>query len=276
MGFPRRIRLLVSYDGSDFCGWAHQSERRTVQGTLTEAVRRVSGEEIEIQGASRTDSGAHALGQVAHFDPETALPAERWARVLSRLLPPDVAVLRSSEAPPGFHARFSAVNRHYRYRIAEGVRQPHKDRFRHAYGRTLNLAAMQTAAERLRGRHDFRAFTEELDVRVENTHRELFRCEVTRVRDEVWVDVVGTAFLRGMMRRISGALLEVGRGRRPVEEVGYLLDPEKRNLLTWPVVLPARGLCLLRVRYGRHPIDHRTRSREGGDQEESNEPNLYE
>lgn len=112
----------------------------------------------------------------------------------------------------------------------------------------------------LRGEHDFLAFTEELDPHVENTRRELFLFDVRTVRDEVWVDVVGTAFLRGMMRRMSGALLEVGRGRRPVEEVSKLLDPEERIRLQLPVVLPANGLCLMRVAYGRHPRDSRIAS----------------
>jgi tRNA pseudouridine38-40 synthase len=117
---------------------------------------------------------------------------------------------------------------------------------------------MQRAAELLRGDHDFRAFTEELEPHIRNTRRELFKVKVRAVRDEVWVDVVGTAFLRGMMRRMSGALLEVGRGRRPIEEVSRLLDPEERDSIQWPVVLPAQGLCLMRVRYGRHPRDNRS------------------
>jgi tRNA pseudouridine38-40 synthase len=117
---------------------------------------------------------------------------------------------------------------------------------------------MQAAALQLQGEHDFRAFTEELEPTVHNTVRTLFKFQVSQVRDEVWVDVVGTAFLRGMMRRMSGAILEVGRGYRPVEEVSKLLSIQERNELDWPVVLPARGLCLMRVRCGRHPKDTRT------------------
>lgn len=112
---------------------------------------------------------------------------------------------------------------------------------------------MNRAAGSLLGTHDFRGYTEELDKSVTNTCRTLYRAEVSQVRDEVWVDVVGTAFLRGMMRRIAGALLEVGRGRRPVEEVSRLLTKEGQDGVQWPVVLPASGLCLMRVRYGRGP-----------------------
>lgn len=253
----KRIRLVVSYDGTEFCGWAAQTGQRTVQGTLREAVRRISGEEVEIVGASRTDSGAHAKGQVCHFDSEVAIEPGKWAQVLNRVLDSDVAVRMSSEVPAGFHSRFSALDRFYRYRILTGERDPMRARFAHWYGRELDSPKMQRSAMALVGDHDFRAFTEELDPSVKNTRRTLVSAKVRRARDEVWVDVVGTAFLRGMMRRMAGALLEVGRGHRDVEEVGKLLS-EERNKLQWPVVLPANGLCLMQIRYGRHPRDSRS------------------
>ena len=255
-----RIKLTVAYDGTDFRGWAAQAGPRTVQGTLTEAVRLVSGEEIEIFGASRTDSGAHALGQVAHFDSEVGIPPERWARVLTRRLPRDLTVVSSERASDDFSARFMARDRFYRYRILTRAPDPFRSRFAHHSGRELDVAAMQAAADRLKGRHDFLAFTEELEPTVLNTVRELYSLKVSRRRDEVWVDVVGTAFLRGMMRRMAGSLLEVGRGARPVEEVSKLLTKEGQETLRWPVVLPARGLCLMRVRYGRRPADARLRN----------------
>jgi len=257
-----RIKLVVAYDGTDFCGWAPQLGLRTVQGTLTEAVRRVSGEENEILGASRTDSGAHALGQVCHFDTASTMPPVKWASVLNRLLPCDVSVARSSWVSDDFHSRFSAADRHYRYRILEKRNDPMRSRYVHVYDRSLDVSLMKQAATSLIGNHDFLAFTEELDDSVLNTRRTLFKADVKRVRDEVWVDVVGTAFLRGMMRRIAGALLEVGRGKRPVEEVSRLLTLQGQGELQWPVVLPASGLCLMAVRYGRYPRDNRTASEE--------------
>jgi len=255
----KRIQLVVSYDGTEFCGWAAQTGQRTVQGTLREAVRRISGEEIEIVGASRTDSGAHAKGQVCHFDSEVNIEPWKWARVMNKVLEPDVAVVSSKQVSEQFHSRFSAQDRFYRYRILTSVRDPIRSRFVHEYGRSLDVPKMHEAAQALQGDHDFKAFTEELDPSVENTHRTLYSLKVRQSRDEVWVDVVGTAFLRGMMRRIAGALLETGRGYRPVEEVGRLLG-EERNNLQWPVVLPAKGLCLMRIRYGRHPNDNRRAS----------------
>ncbi len=255
-----RIKLVVAYDGTDFRGWAAQPGLRTVRGTLTEAVRIVSGEEIEIWGASRTDSGAHARGQVCHFDTEVGIPPEKWAQVLTRRLPNDLVVVGSGAVGSDFSARFMARDRFYRYRIGTGPRDPFRSRYVHTFGRALDVNAMQRAANHLLGRHDFLAFTEELEPTVTNTVRELYSFKVSQRRDEVWVDVVGTAFLRGMMRRMAGALLQVGRGSRPVEEVSKLLTKEGQETLEWPVVLPARGLCLMRVRYGRTPVDNRLRN----------------
>ena len=253
-----RIKLVVAYDGTDFRGWAVQRGQRTVLSTLTEAVRQISGEENEIIGASRTDSGAHAKGQVCHFDTNVAVPPHKWQEVINNLLPMDLCVVKSTQVKPDFNSRFSVIDRHYRYRILVGKRDPHRERYCHHYGgRQLDLHKMMEVATILQGSHDFLAFTEEIDGSVTNTNRTLFQFQVRQIRDEVWVDVVGTAFLRGMMRRMSGAVLEVGRGRRPVEEVSRLLVKEERTKLTWPVVLPAKGLCLMGIRYGRHPRDHR-------------------
>lgn len=272
-----RIRLTVAYDGTDFSGWAAQLGQRTVQGTLKEAVRLVSGEEIEIYGASRTDSGAHARGQVCHFDTETKISVEKWPNILNRVLPPDLCVRDAKRAHSDFHSRFCAIDRTYRYRIGVAPRDAHRARFVHFYGRPLHLERMREAASGLVGPHDFRAFTEELDPHVVNTTRTIFRFEVNQTRDEVWVDVVGTAFLRGMMRRMAGAILEVGRGKRPVEEVSKLLNPQERNSIQWPVVLPARGLCLMRIRYGRHPVDsRRNQDLHSGLPGGNHESNLYE
>ncbi len=254
-----RVKLVVSYDGTDFCGWATQTGQRTVQSILTEAVRHISGEENEIWGASRTDSGAHARGQTCHFDTEGKIPVHKWTEILNRRLPEDLAVLSSEHVPDDFSSRFWVVDRWYRYRIAiSNPPDPHRIRWVHHYGQELNLEAMQEAALLLQGEHDFLAFTEELESHVLNTTRILRKVKVSRVRDEVWVDVVGTAFLRGMMRRMSGVLLEVGRAHRPVEEVSVLLSSERYHL-QWPVVLPAKGLTLMRVNYGRtlRPRAHR-------------------
>ena len=256
----RRIKLVVAYDGTDFCGWAANTGHRTVQSTLTEAVRRVSGEECEIVGASRTDSGAHARGQVCHFDSSVAVPAEKWAGALNRILPVDLAVRSAQVVSKRFHSRFCAQSRCYRYRIAIGARDPLRARYTHSHWEPLNVDAMNAAAGALVGEHDYRAYTEELDPRIANTVRRMREVTVRAVRDEIWIDVQGTAFLRGMMRRMAGALFEVGRGLRTAGSLADMLT-EKRTEMHLPVVLPAAGLTLMGVRYGRHPIDNRERPR---------------
>lgn len=221
---------------------------------MTETIVQISGEPVWVQGASRTDSGAHARGQVCHFDSSSGIPPEKWAAVLGKRLPRDICVRRSDQVPDDFESRFWAIDRHYRYRILTGWRDPQRARYAHHFGRHLDSTLMDRAAQALAGEHDFRSFGEELEPDT-NTVRTVFRIDVRSVRDEIWIDVVGTAFLRGMMRRIAGALVEVGRGARPADDLRRLLDPATD--LQLPEVLPARGLTLVKVRYGRHPRDHR-------------------
>jgi len=252
-----RFKLVVAYDGTDFRGWAAQPGQRTVQGTLKEAVRRVSGEDCEIVGASRTDSGAHAEGQVCHFDCSVPIPAEKWTLALNRVLPSDLKVRESRLASLEFHSRFAALDREYVYVLYAGLPEPRRERYAHHVGKTLDLKAMRQAAKSLEGTNDYLAFTEELDPSVQNTVRTLFEAKIGARSGEIRFRVRGTAFLRGMMRRMAGGLLEVGLGRRPPEDIAKLLDPNLRDSVRWPVVLPAKGLTLMRVRYGPHPKDNR-------------------
>lgn len=256
---PRRIHATVAYDGTDFCGFAAQAGRRTVQGTLTETVRRITGEENEIIGASRTDSGAHANGQSIHFDTAVSVPVKKWKSILNRAMPEDVRITHARIAEPDFHARFSTDFRRYRYRILLKTDDPFRARYGYLENnRQLNVAAMQSAAQNLVGRHDFKRFAQELEPWVENTTRELHRVDIIANREEIAIWVDGNAFLRGMMRRISGFLLEVGRGYREPNDAMTLLDLNSKKLEP-PVVLPAKGLCLVQVFYANPPVDCRAR-----------------
>lgn len=248
----QRIQLTVSYEGTDFRGWAAQKGQRTVQSTLKYAVRQVSGEDCEIIGASRTDGGAHAIGQCCHFDIENKIPIERWAYALNRVLPDDLVVRKCQARSKRFHSRFSAVDRWYRYRVLIGERDPHRARFCHWYWDEVDVDLMNFVAQNLVGSHDFRGFSEEMAPE-SNTVRQLLKIAVTRRKNEVHVDVCAQAFIRGMMRRISGGLLEIGRGARTPDEFTGLLNAQQRNELQWPVVLPAKGLTLMRIRYGGRP-----------------------
>lgn len=246
----KRIKLVVAYDGTDFCGFAPQAGQRSVQSTLTEAIRKVSGEEIEITGASRTDAGAHALGQVVHFDTTVRIPTHGWLRALNDALPADVGVQAAHVVSGKFHARFSARYREYRYRIARGPRNPFLQRWCHYEWRKMDLDAMRNGARGLIGKRDFRAFTAELQPWVVNTYRVLKSIEIIESGRETWIEVTGTAFMRGMMRRIAGGLLEVGIGRRSAQQLADLTTEEGMARLNLPVVLPAKGLTLVRVEYG--------------------------
>jgi tRNA pseudouridine38-40 synthase len=262
----RRIKLVVSYDGTDFCGWAPQAGRRSVQSTLTEAIRRVSGENIEIIGASRTDAGAHAAHQVCHFDTGNPMPVQKWIRALNDVLDADIAVQEAHKVSEAFHSRFSARYRWYRYRIVHGTRSPLTDRFSYNDWRQPDRLAMAEAGQGLIGRHDFRAFTAELQPWLTNTYRKLLSIEVDGDERETWIDIKGTAFMRGMMRRIVGGMFEVGIGRRPASDLAALTTEEGMTRLDLPVVLPAKGLMLMHVEYGKRLRDIREKQ-----QEEENE-----
>jgi tRNA pseudouridine38-40 synthase len=245
----RRIQLVVAYDGTDYCGWAAQTGLPTVHRTLTEAVREVSREENEITGASRTDGGAHAKGQSCHFDTARPIRAGDWPRAINSHLPGDVAVLAAVERPPSWHARHDATGRTYVYRYLCGPRDPERARFVHRTHHDLDAEAMDRAAQTLVGEHDFRAFSEEVEPNA--TARREVRCiRVERAGDEVRLTVAASSFVRGMMRRIAGALLEIGRGKRSAGDLEALLDPNRRDAVQWPVVLPPSGLCLMQVHYG--------------------------
>lgn len=241
------VVLVIEYDGTDFHGFANQQGVRTVAGTLWEKIARIEGPNVEIFGAGRTDAGAHAVGQTVHFVAGKPIEAGDWRRILNRCLPPDIRVRSARRAPESFHARFSAASREYRYSF---LNRPADSVFLGRYAvhepRRLDVEAMNDAAASLVGEHDFRAFTQEPEG-FRHSVRTLFRAEVRRAEPHVRFGVEGTAFLRGMVRMMSGALWEIGLGKRDVSEIARLLvDPKAAKA---PPVLPAHGLCLMRVRY---------------------------
>lgn len=186
------------------------------------------------------------------------MPADRWPRVLNQVLPPDLSAIKATVVPDDFNSRFWAIDRHYRYRILTGQRDPHRTRYAWHYGKPLDAGLMHEAAQAFVGTHNFIAFSQLLDEK-KNPDRTLFSLKVRQVRDEIWIDVVGQAFVRGMMRRISGCLWEIGRGKYAPSRVPLLLSKRRKSEVDWPPVLPACGLTLMNIRYGRHPSDHRFR-----------------
>lgn len=183
----------------------------------------------------------------------------KWIRAVNDLLPRDLAVTGCSWVNKDFHSRFWAIDRWYRYRILTGSKDPERARYTFGHYRELDVALMRESAQKMVGQHDFLAFTQLVDP-AENTVRTIFRFDVRQVRDEIWIDVVGSAYARGMMRRMSGALWEIGRGMRRPETLDELLEQREKNKVHWPTVLPASGLTLMKVRYGRSPQLRRNRT----------------
>jgi tRNA pseudouridine38-40 synthase len=247
-----RLRLDLSYDGTDFSGWARQPGLRTVQGTLEAALARILRlTEASLTVAGRTDAGVHARGQVAHVDVATAtldtMPASRLVERLARLLPEDVRVARVEPAPDGFDARFSAIWRRYVYRIVDepAAADPLGRRTVLPWPRRLDAAAMHSAAQPLLGEHDFAAFCRRREGAT--TVRALIDLDVTRDDHQVGVQVRADAFCHSMVRSLVGALVAVGEGRRDVEWPGEVLAHGVRD--SGVTVLPARGLTLEEVGY---------------------------
>jgi len=249
-GGDRNLRLTVEYSGSRFAGWQVQPDARTVQGELERAVAEITGERARVPGASRTDAGVHALGQVAGLlGAATALPAERLRAGLNAVLPDDVAVREVAEAAPGWHPRFSARGKLYRYRILTGgVRAPTEAATSFHVPAPLDLAAMQAAAGRLVGRHDFRSFASRPDGDGDCT-RTMTRVDVRPIEADgrrlLVVEVEGDGFLYKMVRTIVGTLVEVGKGRlAPAALTAVLAARERRR--AGPTA-PPQGLFLVRV-----------------------------
>jgi len=245
----RRFRLTIEYDGTDFTGFQLQEAGlRTVQGALETAIARVSGETVRIHGAGRTDAGVHATGQVVHFDAEWLIPVEKMAFALNGELPDDLKVRDAAVAEEGFHARFSATGRVYRYLILNR-KTPSAllGRYTWHIREPLDIAAMRAAASELVGTQDFATFGQP-DAPGKSTVRRMTNIVVeSRGRGCVQITVQGNAFLRQQVRSFMGTLCLVGLGRLTPGEVAAIRD--SRDRLRCPAVAPAKGLTLIRVDY---------------------------
>jgi tRNA pseudouridine38-40 synthase len=241
-----RFRATVEYDGTDFSGFQLQPGARTVQGELEAALARLgNGERQPVDGAGRTDAGVHASGQVIAFTYSGALTADRLLEALNGNLPRDVAIRDLRRAPRGFHPRFAARYREYRYTIWNGPRSPLRERTALLVRAPLDTAAMARAATVFVGRHDFSAFGGEAEQPIRTVHA----VRVRRTGRLVTIDVRADAFLRGMVRRMVAVLLEVGKGR--MDEAGVAAALADRRPALAGAAAPARGLCLRRVALGR-------------------------
>lgn len=242
-----RIALGIEYRGTDFCGWQLQHEGRTVQGCVEQALARVADHPLRVICAGRTDTGVHALGQVVHFDTTAARPLRAWVMGANAHLPADVCVRWSRAVDDGFHARFSALHRHYRYVIVNKPVRPAVLAGRAAWDyRPLDAVAMRTAAAALVGEHDFSSFRS-YACQAKHPVRTIHRLDVERRGDFIVIDVVANAFLHHMVRNIAGVLMEIGSGRRGPAWVLEILAARDRR--QGGVNAPPEGLYFIGAEY---------------------------
>jgi tRNA pseudouridine38-40 synthase len=250
----RYLKLTIAYDGTDFHGWQMQSGKPTIQGEIVSVLRRLTQENIALHAAGRTDAGVHALGQVGSFRTQSGLSAQEFQRALNAILPPTIRIVAAEEVGPDFSARWSARSKIYRYRLYRGkVVPPMLWRYVLHYPFPLDEEKMRDAAARFVGSHDFASFAastgSEEDDKERSTVREIYSAELVRSLDnqELVFTVRGRSFLRYMVRKMVGTLLDVGRGRLVAEDIDRLYEVKDRSK-SGPTV-PPQGLCMVAVEH---------------------------
>lgn len=255
-----RYRATIEYDGTPFVGWQVQARGASIQGALAEAIRRFCGETVEVRGAGRTDAGVHATGQVAHFDLALPKPPDKIREAVNyHLKPHPIAIVDCAEVEAGFDARFSAIGRHYLYRILARRARPALDKDRVWWvPRPLDAEAMAEAARHLIGRHDFTTFRA-AGCQARSPVKTLDRLDVTRAGDEIRIAASALSFLHHQVRSFVGSLKHVGEGRWTPADLKSAL--EARDRTACGVVAPPWGLYLVRVDYPPGPFPPRDSTR---------------
>ena len=245
----KRVRLTVAYDGTNYRGWQVQPNGITIEQVLNEKLSALLGEEIVVTGASRTDSGVHSLGNIAIFDTNTRMPAEKISFALNQRLPEDIVVQDSREVPSDWHPRYQNSRKTYEYRILNRIfRMPGRRFDTYFYYHPLDVEKMQQAAAYLEGEHDFKSFCA-VGAQVKTTTRTIYSCNVTRdACDIITVRVTGNGFLYNMVRIIAGTLIKVGGGELSPEEIPLILEKKDRSA-AGPTA-PAHGLTMMGIEYG--------------------------
>ena len=242
-GIVKKVMLTVAYDGTAYCGWQLQPGKETIEGVLNRCLGELTGESIEVIGASRTDSGVHALGNIAVFDTESPIPADKFSYALNQRLPEDIRIQDAREAAPDFHPRHCASRKTYEYRILNApFPLPTKRLYAHFTYVPLDVDLMKQGAAYLVGEHDFKSFCS-VDTQAQTTVRQIDAIEVTRQGEEICILVTGRGFLYNMVRIIVGTLMEVGREHLPPEKVKDILEARDRQA-AGPTA-PACGLTLV-------------------------------
>lgn len=243
----KRVRLIVAYDGTNYHGWQLQENGITIEAELNRCLSELLGEPIQVIGASRTDSGVHALGNVAVFDTGNRMPAEKISYALNQRLPEDIRIQKSEEVPPDWHPRRCASRKTYEYRIYRAeFSMPVKRLYSYFVYRPLDVERMREAAACLEGEHDFKSFCQ-TGAQTESTVRTIYALQVEEQGPDLIIRVCGNGFLYHMVRIIAGTLLEVGQGKKEPESMEGILEALDRGA-AGPTA-PAHGLTLMKYEF---------------------------
>ena len=243
----KRVKLTVAYDGTRYSGWQVQQNAVTIEGVLNKALSKLTGEEIAVIGASRTDAGVHAMGNVAVFDTESTIPGERFLYVLNQKMPEDIVIVASEEVPLTWHPRHQDTLKTYEYRILNAkLPDPTRRLYTNFVSFDLDIDLMRKGAAYLVGEHDFAGFCS-VKTNAKTTVRTITDLQVLQKGDEIIIRVTGNGFLYNMVRIIAGTLVDVGLGKIEPEKIPEIIQQGKRE--NAGKTLPPNGLYLLKVMY---------------------------
>lgn len=247
MSEMRRICLTVSYDGTNYAGWQRQNNANAIENVLDAAIKELTGEDIKVIGASRTDAGVHSAGNIAVFDTESTIPAEKFAPAVNSKLPDDIAIQKSRQVPNSFHPRHANTIKTYEYTICNSqYRLPQLRLYAWHLPKKLDVDKMRAAAGYLIGTHDFRAFAS-VHLSASTTVRTIYELEIYDDEPMIVIRVTGNGFLYNMVRIIAGTLAQVGMGMIPPEEVLHMLESHDRQKAG--MTAPPQGLTQIEVQY---------------------------
>ena len=242
-----RIMLTVSYDGTGYSGWAFQENMPTIEGCLNKALKELTGEDIQVIGASRTDAGVHAYGNLAVFDTASTIPADRFMHALNPHLPEDVRVVKSMQVADDFHPRHCNTIKTYEYHVLNTkYAVPVKRNFTYHFTMNLNIDKMNEAAKYFEGEHDFTSFCN-VESQALSHVRTVYEVNVKREKEEVIITVKGAGFLYNMVRIMAGTLLQIGRGKGEPADIKAMLEAKDRTK-AGPTA-PAQGLFLMQYEF---------------------------